>query len=159
VPVFGKNLPTNILSGKLYLFLKFSVSHAVLKLNFGVPGQIQQLILLEKNPRYRFKGSGFRVQGSGLFWTPEPLVWNSAWPEQWILQADYKPWTSNIERPTSNVQYGWRYALSILKKRTPEYWSEEFLKGRFALFSLFLRLAEYLIRCWTFNVRCSMFIF
>ncbi len=45
-------------------------------------------------------------------WTqiPEPLIWNSACPEQW------KDWTSNIERPTSNVQYWWRYALSILKQ-------------------------------------------
>ncbi len=32
-------------------------------------------------------------------------------------------------------------------------------KGSFALLSLFIKLTEYIIRCWTFDVRCSMFIF
>ena len=49
-----------------------------------------------------------------FFWPAAPLiwnfVWNSAWPGQWT------DWTSNIERPTSNIEYWWRYALSILKQ-------------------------------------------
>ncbi len=32
-------------------------------------------------------------------------------------------------------------------------------KDRFVLHSLFFKSTEYIIRCWTFNVRCSTFIF
>jgi hypothetical protein len=32
------------------------------------------------------------------------------------------------------------------------------LKASFALLSHYFILSEYIIRCWTFNVRCSMFI-
>ena len=43
-----------------------------------------------------------RQNGTGFWWLD--------WPKQWT------DWTSNIERPTSNVEYWWRYALSILKQ-------------------------------------------
>jgi len=52
------------------------------------------------------------------------LMWNSAWPGQRI------DWTSNIERPTSSVEYRWRFALSILKQVL-----RRISKGCFALHS------------------------
>ena len=94
-----------------------------------------------------------------LYWVHHPLyvidffvkhvyrfVWNFTWLEQW---AD---WTSNIEGPTSNVQYGWRCALSNFKPI-----NRTILKPR-PLCSVFFKLTEFIIRCWTFNVRCSTFI-
>ncbi len=55
--------------------------------------------------------SGFRFQDlASQLPDTRNLIWNSAWTEQW------KDWTSNIERPTSNIEYWWRYALSILKQ-------------------------------------------
>ena len=78
-------------------------------------------------------------QNGTVYWWPD-------WPKQWT------DWTSNIERPTSNVEYGWRYALSILKQA-----NRRISKSRFALLSLFFKLTEYIIRCWTFDVRCSFF--
>ena len=63
----------------------------------------------------------------------------------------------NIEHRTSNIERRilWRYALSILNQA-----NLRMSKGSCSVFpSLFCNSTEYLIRCWTFDVRCSMFIF
>ena len=63
--------------------------------------------------------------------------------EQWT------DWTSNIEHPTSNVEYWWRYALSVLKQA-----HHRVSKGRFVLFSLF-KIGS--IHYSMLDVQCSVF--
>jgi hypothetical protein len=112
----------------------------------------------------RFRCSVFRPCNCvDLFWHfVWNFVWDTIWPEQW------PDWTSNIQRPTSNVEYWWRYALSILKQANPRTQIRRNSKSGFApdlrshlgwvgLRCLFFKLTEYIIRCWTFNVRRSFF--
>ena len=59
-----------------------------------------------------------------------PLYETAACPEQ------LKELTSNIERPTSNIEYWWRYALSFVKKANRSLRRAQpnrISKGRFAL--------------------------
>ena len=129
---------------------------------------------------YGFKGSEFKVDLNQWFlnllyetallkflsrsvWTPRSeaaLIWNSVWLELWT------DWTSNIERPTSNVQYWWRYALSIFKQANhaevviyrPQNTDPNNFEGQLRFAQSFFKSTEYIIRCWMFDVRCSMFI-
>ncbi|UCD81048.1 MAG: hypothetical protein JSW26_06370, partial [Desulfobacterales bacterium] len=76
----------------------------------------------------------------------------------------------NVEHRTSNVQWGWRYALSVLKKSESNpatRCGERILTGRFDrtnqalapyVVQYFFKLTKFHIRCWTLDVRCSTFI-
>ena len=69
--------------------------------------------------------------------------------------------SEQIERRTSNVQYRWRYAWSIWKQANRRIWRVDPFAQRWrlrrVLLSLFIKLTEYSIRCWTFDVQCSFF--
>ena len=107
--------------------------------------------------KFHTRGSGFR--GSGF--SPAAGQTNSRSNRKRNL------WTSNIERPTSNVEYRWRYALSFLFKRNAECWSN--------YFRMFNRLSQFLkLTVWQkahdrqnslfdvgrsmFDVQCSFFL-
>ena len=72
------------------------------------------------------------------------VSWRLDWPKQWT------DWTSNIEHPTSNVEYWWRYALSISKQA-----NRRISKSRFALLSLFFKIDR--IHYSMLDVQRSMF--
>ena len=77
----------------------------------------------------------------------------------------------NIEHRTSNIEHPILMTLRFIHLNENESrWRRDFKtvessqsgqiqKGRYVLLSIFSKLIEYIIRCWTFNVRCSMFIF
>ena len=72
----------------------------------------------------------------------------------YAIRTCFKRWTSNIERPTSNVEYWWRYALSILKQA-----NLRISKGNSALPGLFFNWQNSLFDVGRsmFDVRCSFF--
>jgi len=69
----------------------------------------------------------------------------------------------NVEHRTSNIELSMWMALRLICYKTNEPQNhlppDKISKNKFVLLSIFLKLTEYRIRCWTFNVRCSMFIF
>jgi hypothetical protein len=71
--------------------------------------------------------------------------------------------TPNIERPIL-MTLRFIYFKTNQPQNQPE--ADKFRKvdslaqrRRRVMLSIFYKLTEYIIRCWTFNVRCSMFIF
>jgi len=58
----------------------------------------------------------------------------------------------NVEHRTSNIERRILMALRFIDFETSE--SQNF-EGWFRLAQPFFKLTEYIIRCWTFNVRCS----
>ena len=84
------------------------------------------------------------------------LVGVSIWIKSALSMAGFG---LNIERPTSNVEYWRRYALSIIRKSESQNVDSsggQVSKSGFSMLSFF-KLTECIIRCWTFDVRCSMF--
>ncbi len=87
----------------------------------------------------------------------------------------------NVEHRTSNIERPILMALRFIYFKTSEPQNTEqqpatssprrarawacrkqpnrISKDSIAALCLYFKLAEYIIRCWTFNVRCSMFIF
>ena len=120
---------------------------------------------------------GSKVVGIG-----SGLIWNLKWLKAW------SNWTSNVQRPTSNAQCGWRsprrrlhipyepeaalYRFKYRNKLKPSMWRPpslsngsyfEFLK----VYSLeqhkrrmlfILKSIEYIIRSWRLDVRCWTFV-
>jgi len=63
----------------------------------------------------------------------------------------------NVEHRTSNIE---RRILMTLRFIYFNSGDPQNFKGQLRFFrSFFLRMTEYLIRCWAFDVRCSMFNF
>jgi len=68
----------------------------------------------------------------------------------------------NIEHRTSNIEHPILMTLRFIDLKTSEPQNppkaDKFQRVDL-LCSVFFKLTEFIIRCWTFNVRCSMFIF
>ena len=77
----------------------------------------------------------------------------------------------NVEHRTSNIEPPILMALRFIYFKTSKtqntdpqnferlYSLAQRRRLRRVLLNLFLKVTEYIIRCWTFNVQCSMFIF
>ena len=97
-----------------------------------------------------------------VFWQEAPLIWNYTQMARFLDEQTGRNSeqirTSNIERPTSNVEYWWRYALSILKQANSSLRQAQpnrISKNRFALLSLFFKIDR--IHYSMLDVQCSMF--
>jgi hypothetical protein len=70
----------------------------------------------------------------------------------------------NVEHRTSNIERRILMALRFIESKTSESQpatssAESNLEGWFCFAQPFIKSTEYIIGCWTFNVRCSTFIF
>ena len=65
----------------------------------------------------------------------------------------------NIEHRTSNAEYGTLCIIDFKKGDHPDdvIRKTKNFEGQNSLYSGFYKLTEFTIRCWTFDVRCSMF--
>jgi len=61
----------------------------------------------------------------------------------------------NVEHRTSNIEHPILMALRFTYFKNSE---SQILEGQIRFAQLFFKMTEYSIRCWTFNVRCSMFL-
>jgi hypothetical protein len=61
----------------------------------------------------------------------------------------------NVEHRTPNIEHSILMTLRLIYFKTSE---PQIFEGRICFAQSFYKMAEYSIRCWTFNVRCSTFI-